>query len=202
MKIYIEAGDTVVIAAPADTASGDFVILGALFGVAVGSALSGADLVLNRSGVFELAKATGTAWAQGDRLYWDAGAKNYTTSAGTNNRAVGVAFAAALSADTTGFVFIERSGGGLRTVAGQLTTVTATDTVVTGLAKVISVVACLDDNPGDNPEWVSATIGDQAGAPAAGSVIIKTWQNTSGSDPTPVAATTFSKKVNWIAVGI
>ena len=84
---------------------------------------------------------------------------------------------------------------------GQLTTVTATDTVVTGLTTVTSVVVSFDDNPGDNPMLVSATIGDQAGSPAAGSIIIKTWQNTSGSDPTPTAATTFSKKVNWIAIG-
>lgn len=90
---------------------------------------------------------------------------------------------------------------GYKIARGQLTTVTATDTVVTGLATVVAVVACLDSDPVDDPEWVTATIGDQAGTPAAGSVIIKTWKNTSGSDPTPVAASTFSKKVNWIAVG-
>jgi hypothetical protein len=65
----------------------------------------------------------------------------------------------------------------------------------------VSVVACLDDSPGDDPMLVSATIGDQAGTPAAGSVIIKTWKNTGGTDPTPLAATTFTKKVNWIAIG-
>lgn len=86
-------------------------------------------------------------------------------------------------------------------VAGQHTTVAASDTVATGLTTVVAVVACLDSDPTDNPEWVSASIGDQAGAPTAGSVLIKTWQNTSGSDPTPVAATTFGKKVNWIAIG-
>jgi hypothetical protein len=90
---------------------------------------------------------------------------------------------------------------GYKIARGQLTTVTAADTVVTGLATVVSVVASMDSDPTDNPEWASATIGDQAGSPAAGSVIVKTWQNTGGTDPTPVAATTFSKKVNWIAVG-
>ncbi len=90
---------------------------------------------------------------------------------------------------------------GYKVARGQLTTVSATDTVVTGLATVVSVVAVLDSDPTDNPEWVTATIGDQAGTPAAGSVIIKTWQNTSGTDPTPAAASTFSKKVNWIAIG-
>lgn len=95
----------------------------------------------------------------------------------------------------------KQAGTALKFARGQLTTATAADTVVTGLSTVVSVVACLDSDPTDNPEWVTASIGDQAGAPAAGSVILKTWQNTSGSDPTPTAATTFSKKVNWIAIG-
>ena len=98
--------------------------------------------------------------------------------------------------------FKNGSKAGLTFATGQLTTVTAADTVVTGLAKVYSVVATLDADMGDNPEWCTATIGNQSGAPAAGSVIIKTWQNTGGTDPTPTAATTFSKKVNWIAIGI
>jgi hypothetical protein len=84
---------------------------------------------------------------------------------------------------------------------GQQTTVAASDTVVTGLATVVSVVAALDSDPVDDPFMCSSSIGDQAGAPAAGSVYIKTWKNTAGTDPTPAAATTFSKKVNWIAVG-
>lgn len=90
---------------------------------------------------------------------------------------------------------------GYKIARGQLTTVTATDTVVTGLTTVVSVVASLDSDPVDDPFMVTATIGDQAGTPAAGSVIIKTWKNTGGTDPTPAAAGTFGKLVNWIAVG-
>jgi hypothetical protein len=84
---------------------------------------------------------------------------------------------------------------------GQHTTASASDTIVTGLKTVLAVVACLDADPSDDPEWVSASIGDQAGTPAAGSFLLKSWKNTSGTDPTPVAASTFTKKVNWIAVG-
>jgi len=84
---------------------------------------------------------------------------------------------------------------------GQHTTVAASDTVVTGLATVVAVIASLDSDPTDNPFMVSASIGNQSGAPAAGSILLKTWQNTSGSDPTPTAATTFSKVVNWVAIG-
>jgi hypothetical protein len=94
-----------------------------------------------------------------------------------------------------------QNGQPLKFARGQLTTVTAVDTVVTGLAAVIAVVASLESDPTDNPFMASAQIGDQPGAPTAGSVIIKTWQNSAGTDPTPAAATTFGKKVNWIAIG-
>ena len=90
---------------------------------------------------------------------------------------------------------------GYKIARGQLTTATAADTVVTGLATVVAAVACLDSDPVDDPFMCSCTIGDQAGTPAAGSIIIKTWKNTGGTDPTPAAAGTFSKKVNWIAIG-
>lgn len=92
-------------------------------------------------------------------------------------------------------------GNGYAIARGQQTTVAASDTVVTGLSTVVCAVATLDSDPVDDPEWATASIGDQAGAPAAGSILIKTWKNTGGTDPTPAAATTFSKKVNWIAIG-
>lgn len=101
----------------------------------------------------------------------------------------------------TAGVSVEGVAAGYKIARGRHTTVAASDTVVTGLATVVSVVAVLDSDPGDNPMLVSASIGDQAGTPAAGSILIKTWQNTTGTDPTPVAATTFSKVVNWIAIG-
>lgn len=89
----------------------------------------------------------------------------------------------------------------LRIMRGQLSTITASDTVVTGLNTVASVTASFEDNPGLDPALVSAQVGNQAGAPAAGSIIINTWKFTSNANPTPLAATTFAKKVNWVAVG-
>jgi hypothetical protein len=91
--------------------------------------------------------------------------------------------------------------GTVAVISGQYTTVAASDTVSTGLVKVTSVACSLESDPGDDPEWVTCAIGDQAGTPAAGSILIKTWKNTGGTDPTPLAATTFTKKVNWIAFG-
>lgn len=84
---------------------------------------------------------------------------------------------------------------------GQATTASAADTIVTGLKNVTAVVASLETDPADANITVSAQIGDQAGAPAAGSIYIKTWKSADGADVTPVAATSFSKKVNWIAFG-
>jgi predicted RecA/RadA family phage recombinase len=200
MKIYLQEGDKFDYVAGGDVASGDFIIAGALCGVAENGGAANDHITVVREGVFELAKAAGTAWAQGDRLFWDSNAKNFTTD-DTKTAIKAVAFAAALSADTTGYVLLDEAGA-LKTVAGQATTATASDTIVTGLSKVVSVIAGLDDDPGDDPMLVSASIGDQAGAPAAGSFLLKTWKNTGGTDPTPVAASTFGKKVNWIAVGV
>jgi hypothetical protein len=90
---------------------------------------------------------------------------------------------------------------GLKIVYGVHTTVAASDTVVTGLSTVVAVVATLSSDPILAASAVTATIGDQAGAPAAGSVLIKTWKATSSSDTTPVAATTFTRLVNYVAYG-
>lgn len=91
---------------------------------------------------------------------------------------------------------------GLKIAAGQHETVAASDEVDTGLAEVHAVVACFDDDPTADPVFVSASIGDQAGSPDAGKVYIKTWKPTNAdTDITPIAATTFGKKVNWIALG-
>ncbi len=90
---------------------------------------------------------------------------------------------------------------GLKVAYGQHTSVAASDTIITGLATVVAVVASYDTDPADANDFVSASIGDQAGAPAAGSILIKTWKSADGADVTPAAATAFSKKVNWIALG-
>ena len=90
---------------------------------------------------------------------------------------------------------------GLKIAAGQHETVAASDEVDTGLAEVHAVVAVLDDDPLLDPLLVTASIGDQAGAPDAGKVYIKTWKADAVDDVEPVAATTFGKKVNWIALG-
>ena len=86
-------------------------------------------------------------------------------------------------------------------VARGVAAVTGTATVVTGLATVVAVTATAqDDLDGDTLAGVSASIGDQAGAPAAGSVYLKAWKNNADGDATMVAANA-AKNVNWIAIG-
>lgn len=86
-------------------------------------------------------------------------------------------------------------------VARGVASVTGTLTVVTGLATVVAVIATAQDDPdGVALAMVSATIGNQAGAPAAGSVILKTWKVTATGNATLIAATA-AKAVNWLAIG-
>lgn len=86
-------------------------------------------------------------------------------------------------------------------IARGVEAVTGTATVVTGLATVVAVIATSqDDLDGDTLAGVSATIGDQAGAPAAGSVILKCWKITGDADITMIAASA-AKNVNWVAIG-
>jgi bifunctional ADP-heptose synthase (sugar kinase/adenylyltransferase) len=88
-----------------------------------------------------------------------------------------------------------------KVVGLQVTTVTASDTVVTGLKKVLYAVASLEDAPILAADAALAVVGDQAGTPASGSILVKTYKRTASGDATPIAATTFGKKVNVIAFG-
>jgi hypothetical protein len=87
-------------------------------------------------------------------------------------------------------------------VARGVAAVTGTETVVTGLTTVVAVIATpQSDLDGDALAGISATIGDQAGSPAAGSIILKCWKSNGDGDATLVAATA-AKDVNWIAIGV
>lgn len=84
MKNYVQDGDVVRVTAPATVASGAGVLVGALFGVAVHDAASGAEVEIATSGVYDLVKAGSQAWTVGAAIYWDNTAKNCTTTVGSN----------------------------------------------------------------------------------------------------------------------
>lgn len=90
---------------------------------------------------------------------------------------------------------------GYKIARGTLTPDAASKTVVTGLTTVVAVVASLKGDPTANMTAVSATVGDQAGTPAAGSIIIKSWKPTATADTAPTAATANWVAVDWIAIG-
>jgi predicted RecA/RadA family phage recombinase len=109
MNNYIAPGNSVTVVMPYAVSAGAGVQVGsALFGVAQNTYSSGATGVIVREGVFTtLAKATGAAWAAGDRLFWDNTNKNLTKTS-TGNLQVGICIAAAATGDTTsGEVLVE-----------------------------------------------------------------------------------------------
>lgn len=90
---------------------------------------------------------------------------------------------------------------GYKVARGQHTTLDADDTIVTGLTTVVAAVASLESDPVAGLQSVTCVIGNQAGAPAAGSIQIKGWKATAAGDTAVIPATTFTKLVNWIAIG-
>ena len=65
MKNYIQPGHAIALAAPYDVASGDGLLVGAIFGVATHDALSGAEIEAQLVGVVEITKVGSQAWAAG-----------------------------------------------------------------------------------------------------------------------------------------
>lgn len=159
---------------------------------AVDELLSG--LFRNRCGITRFIAAV--AIAVGDPV-WSAASGKVTNVYAEGADFIGICFVAA-AADGSVVHVREKE---LVQKTGQHTTAAASDTIVTGLSTVLGAIATLDSAPVDDPFLVIASIGDQAGSPAAGSILINTYKNTGGTDPTPAAATTFSKKVNWLAWG-
>lgn len=103
MKNYIQAGDNITVAAPADVESGALVVVGALHGAATGSAKSGDPVTIVRKGVFEFAKLSEQAWSVGAKVYFD-GALCTTVASG--NALVGTAVADAANPSPTGLVVL------------------------------------------------------------------------------------------------
>ncbi|MBF0437449.1 MAG: DUF2190 family protein [Magnetococcales bacterium] len=97
MKNWILSGDTVTVVAPAAVNSGEGLMVGSLFGVAVSTAAINENVEISTTGVVDLPKASG-AITQGAKIYWDNTAKNVTTTVGTNTL-IGCAIVAAAVGD-------------------------------------------------------------------------------------------------------
>lgn len=104
MRNFIQRGDVVTVPAPTGgILSGAGVLVGALFGIACTTAAEGAEVEIDTSGVYELAKTSAQAWTVGAKIYWDATNKVATTTA-SGNSLIGVAMAAAANPSAIGRV--------------------------------------------------------------------------------------------------
>jgi len=98
-------------------------------------------------------------------------------------------------------LLVQGVAAGYKVARGTITPTTASDTVVTGLTTVVAAVASFKGAPTLTCMFVAADVGNQAGAPAAGSIYIKTYKPTATGDVTPIAATTPWSAIDWIAIG-
>lgn len=105
MKNFVQPGKALTFTAPAALSSGDAFLVGNYVAVAACDADSGATVEGHTEGVFSLPKVTGTAWTQGDALYWDNSGKKFTKVA-TSNTLCAIAAADAASADAVGNVHL------------------------------------------------------------------------------------------------
>jgi predicted RecA/RadA family phage recombinase len=101
---FVQEGNALNYTAGADIDSGDFVLIGAIGGVATTDIANGKTGAVHIKGVFSVPKATG-AVSQGAKLYWDATNSVLTTTA-SGNTIVGVAAEAALSGDATAKILL------------------------------------------------------------------------------------------------
>lgn len=118
-----------------------------------------------------------------------------------NKDGTGVVIADGFQTGSSGGFSVAAVAAGYKIARGTLTPTAASQTVVTGLTTVVAVVASLKGAPTLTHNLVAADIGNQSGAPAAGSILIKSYKPTSSTDVTPVAATTPWSAVDWIAIG-
>jgi predicted RecA/RadA family phage recombinase len=109
---FSQDGKNIDVVSPG-TIAGNFYLIGAaLFGAALTTTNPGDDVVLRRVGVFTgVPKAASAAWAQGDILYWDNTAMNFTKTA-TNNTRVAVANTVQQLADASGDVILDGHAAG------------------------------------------------------------------------------------------
>ncbi len=101
MKSFIQTGDIVTVAAPANVAAGDLVEVGSVVGVAATDALSGDPVEIALKGVFTVKKVSAQAWTVGAPIYVAAGEATTTVS---TNKFVGHALAIADNPSATGVV--------------------------------------------------------------------------------------------------
>ncbi len=107
MKNFVHDDEVVPRTAPSGgVVSGSAYLIGSQLVVSTVDAAEGDVFSGMVEGCFNLPKATGQAWTEGAKLYWDNGAHKVTTTSG-GNTLIGCADAVAASGDTTGHVLLD-----------------------------------------------------------------------------------------------
>ena len=110
MRNYVQPGNVIEVASAAvAVAPGKVVAIGAILAIANGSAAVGEPYNATRGGVFEVPKAGGAAFAQGQPLYWDVSAAAFAGSgapAAGDITGAAVAWEAAAAGATSALVLL------------------------------------------------------------------------------------------------
>ena len=109
MRNFIQPGNSLAVAVPyaGGVTAGQGVLVGALFGIAAVDGVQNATIEIATQGVFDVTKQPSLAITAGARVFWDDTNRRITTTA-TSNFQVGIATTAALAADTTVRVWLNR----------------------------------------------------------------------------------------------
>jgi len=113
MKNYVQQGAILDHTAASAITGGDPVVMGDSVGIAVGDIDSGGGGSVAVEGVYQVTKASGTAWTQGDALDYDASAGAFDKDiSGASGDVTGCAIAAAdaTSGATSGKVKLTNPG--------------------------------------------------------------------------------------------
>jgi predicted RecA/RadA family phage recombinase len=106
MKNFVQRGNVISAIAPYALTGGQAAKIGTLFGVACGDAASGAQVELDRGGVFDIAAVTAETATTGAKIYWDDTARRLTTTV-SGNTLVGCLVAPKSGTDSTARVLLD-----------------------------------------------------------------------------------------------
>ncbi len=109
MRNFIQPGHSLAVAVPyaGGVTAGQGVLVGALFGIAAIDGIQNATIEVATQGVFDVTKQPSLAITAGARVFWDDTNRRVTTTAAGNFQ-VGIATQAALAADATARVWLNR----------------------------------------------------------------------------------------------
>lgn len=116
---FVQEGDHVTLAAPYDRTAGQGALVGAVFGVSLGTVLNTVEGEFATKGVWDITKLSAQAWAQGDRIYWDNSNKRCTTVS-ADGPLIGVATQAAANPSSTGRVRLDGASHQLGALGGSI----------------------------------------------------------------------------------